>query len=236
VSHAARAWHPHGLALLDYLEGRRPAAVRVIGEDGEDEWVEAAVFFRGPGEFSALEEAALSLCRGRVLDAGAGAGSHALALQERKLEVVAIDAAPGAVEVMRRRGVRDARRADVFAFREGPFDTVLLMMNGIGIVETLPGLRHFLREAPRLLAPSGQILCDSYDPGPPLPGAPAGRYPGEMRFRLEYGGRRGPAYGWLFVDPDTLAAEAARAGYGFEEIWREEEGHYLARLRLARGR
>jgi SAM-dependent methyltransferase len=229
-----QAWGPHGRALVDHLQGKRPAAVRVVGEDGETETVDAEVFFRGPEEFSALEEAALALCRGRVLDAGAGAGSHALVLQARGLEVVAIDAVPAAVEVMRRRGVRDARRADLFAFREEPFDTLLLMMNGIGIVETLPGLRHFLRQVPRLLRPAGQIICDSYDPGPPPPGMPPDRYAGEMRFRLEYGGQRGPFYGWLFLDFDRLAAEAAPLGYACEEIWQEAEGHYLARLCRAR--
>lgn len=224
------AWRPHGRALLDYLEGRRPAAVRVTGEDGEEELVDAAVFFRGPDEFSALEEAALDLCRGRVLDVGAGAGAHALALQCRGLEVVAIDVAPEAVEVMRRRGVRDARLGEAIGYQDSrPFDTLLLLMNGIGVVGTLAGLERFLGESRRLLCAGGQILLDSYDPGPPLPGAPRDRYPGEMRFRLEYAGR-GPFYEWLFVDLDTLRQRAACAGYRGEGIWQEAEGHYLARL------
>jgi len=107
-------WTPHGMALLDYFHGDTSAKIVVHGDDGETEVVPISVFFRGPAEFSALEEAALDLCRGRVLDAGAGAGCHALALQERDLAVCAIDIAPEAVEVMRMRGVRDARYADIF--------------------------------------------------------------------------------------------------------------------------
>ena len=213
-------------------------------EGGETEVVPIRVFFRGPSEFSTLEEAAVDLCRGRVLDAGAGTGCHALVLQELGLSVCAIDIAPEAVEIMRRRGVRDARCADLFRFQGGPFDTVLMMMNGIGVVGTLAGLDRFLGDVPRLLAPEGQLLFDSYDPRPedavgdgsPGTGPPtavqgaSGQYLGEMRFQLEYRGCRGPTLGWLFVDSEMLARHAERAGWRCEVIWQEEEGHYLARL------
>jgi len=232
-------WKPHGAALLDYCKGETSAAVVVHGDDGETEIVPIRVFFRGPAEFSALEEAALDLCRGRVLDAGAGSGCHSLVLQEQGLSVCAIDIAPEAVEVMRRRGVREARCADLFSFEAGPFDTLLLMMNGIGVVGSLAGLDRFLAGVGRLLKPDGQILLDSYDPGwgedpekapsPRVMGRP-GRYIGEMRFQLEYKGEIGPDLEWLFVDSETLADHAGRAGWSCEVLWQEEEGHYLARL------
>lgn len=232
-------WRPHGRALLDFYDGDTSAEILVHGDDGETEVVPIRVFFRGPSEFSALEEAALDLCRGRVLDAGAGAGCHTLVLQEQDCSVCAIDIAPEAVEVMRRRGVKEARCADVFHFREGPFDTLLLMMNGIGVVEDLAGLDRFLADAHRLLTPEGQILLDSYDPEGdedpgkkprPQAGSSADRYIGEMRFRLEYKGKKGPPLWWLFLDAKLLAERAMKAGWSCDVIWREEEGHYLARL------
>jgi len=231
-------WRPHGRALLDFYNGDAAAAVVTHADDGETEVVPIRVFFRGPSVFSALEEAALDLCRGRVLDAGAGAGCHSLALQEQGLPVCAIDIAPEAVEVMQRRGVKDARCTDLFGFQEGPFETILLMMNGIGVVGDLAGLDRFLAEVPRLLAPDGQILLDSYDPAcdddpdetPPGATASAGRYIGEMRFRLEYKGKKGPTLLWLFLDAKLLAERAMKAGFSCEVIWQEEEGHYLARL------
>jgi SAM-dependent methyltransferase len=233
------AWKPHGVALLDYYNGDTSAEIVVHGDDGETEDVPIRVFFRGPSDFSALEEAALDLCRGRVLDAGAGTGCHSLVLQEQGLEVCAIDVAPEAVEIMRKRGVRDARCADVFRFQEEPFDTLLLMMNGIGVVEDLAGLDRFLAEARRLIKPDGQILLDSYDPhwtddpdeaASVQPGRPGDRYIGEMGFRLEYKGRKGPPLAWLFVDAKVLADRALKAAWTCEVIWLEEEGHYLARL------
>lgn len=233
------AWRPHGAALLDYFTGETSAAVVVHGDDGETETVPIRVFFRGPADFSALEEAALDLCRGRVLDAGAGSGCHSLVLQEQGLRVCAIDIAPEAVEVMRKRGVEDARCADVFSFEADPFDTVLLMMNGIGVVGDLAGLDRFFAGVGRLLTPDGQVLLDSCDPGrtespanaaPPAVGARLSRYSGEMRFQLEYKGAKGPPLKWLFVDAATLTVHARRGGWSCEVIWQEEEGHYLARL------
>ena len=150
----AAAWAPHGAALRDYLNGDTGAEVVVRDENGEAECVPAQVFFRGPGEFSALEDVALDLCGGRVLDVGAGAGSHSLALQDRGLSVVALDLAEEAVEVMRRRGVHDAHRGDIFSWDGEEFDTLLLLMNGVGVVGTLEGLDRFLQVAQRLLAPA----------------------------------------------------------------------------------
>jgi SAM-dependent methyltransferase len=223
------SWAPHGAALRAGLAGREHAAIGGRDADGEEDRTPARVFFRGPEEFSSLEEAALDLCRGRVLDVGAGAGCHSLVLQDRGLAVVAIDVAPDAVEVMRSRGVRDVRCGDVFAWAGERFDTLLILMNGIGLVGSLVGLDRFLRDTPRLLNAGGQILLDSYDPGEPDPARPD-RYVGEMRFQLEYAGRRGAFYDFLFLDCGTLDQHAERAGWRCESIWQEDEGHYLARL------
>jgi SAM-dependent methyltransferase len=223
------SWAPHGAALRDFLAGDLSAEVVVRAEDGEEERTPARVFFREPGEFSALDAAALDLCRGRVLDVGAGAGCHSLVLQARRMSVTALDVSPEAVEVMKRRGVRDVRCGDVFSFTGERFDTLLILMNGIGLVGTLDGLDRFLRDVPRLLADGGQILLDSFDPGPADPEPPRA-YAGEMRFQLEYGGVRGAFYDFLFLDFARLHRHAERAGWQCESIWQEDEGHYLARL------
>ena len=188
------------------------------------------MFFRGPGEFSALDEAALDLCRGRVLDVGAGAGCHSLVLQARGLSVTALDVAPEAVEVMRRRGVRDVRCGDIFSFAGERFDTLLMLMNGIGLVGTLEGLDRFLRDVPRLAGRRGT------DPAGLLRSRSAGRasgrhgYAGEMRFQLEYRGsaaRSTTSCSWI---SRRSVAAPSRAGWRCESIWHEDEGHYLARL------
>jgi SAM-dependent methyltransferase len=223
------AWTPHGASLRDFLAGDLDAEVVVRSEDGDEDRTPARVFFRAADEFSALDEAALELCRGRVLDVGAGAGCHSLALQARGIRVTALDVAPEAVETMRRRGVWDVRCGDIFTFAGERFDTLLILMNGIGLVGTLEGLGRFLRDVRRLVVEGGQILLDSFDPGPGGTGR-GGRYAGEMRFQLEYRGVRGSFYDFVFLDFETLCRHAAEAGWACESIWQEDEGHYLARL------
>ena len=238
------AWIPHGRALWDYFEGDLSAAVVVHSDLGEREELPVAVWFREPAGFWDLERAALELCRGRVLDVGAGTGCHSLALQERGLYVCAIDVVPEAVEIMRRRGVRETRRADLFELEPEAFDTILMLSNGVGLVETLLGLDRFLRDVGRLLSPGGQILLDSTDVRPPpaaeaphAPGLPLredGRYAGEIHFQLEYRGQKGAPFPQLYVDADTLADRAASAGWACIVIARGSRGAYLARLTRSR--
>jgi SAM-dependent methyltransferase len=235
---AAAGWHPHGLAIRDYLAGDRAAAVTAHRSDGLRYDIPAAVFFRAPGRFDPLERAALARCRGRVLDAGAGAGCHSLALQARGLSVCALDVAPQAVAAMRRRGVQEAVRGDVLRYRGGPFDTLLLLMNGIALVKSLPGLARFLKRARRLVRPGGQVLLDSLDlrrddwsRAEALRRRRTGRrYFGVLGFRLEYRGRLGPGFHLLFIDPATLARHAARAGWDCQVIKTGAQGRFLARL------
>ncbi len=230
---------PHARAIADYFGGARDPTLVVHSSAGEHEELPVSVFFRGPAEFFSFERAALALCRGRVLDVGAGTGVHALYLQGRGHDVCAIDVLPEAVEIMRARGVRDARLIDVAELQDESFDTVLLLMNGVGIFGTIEGLKRFFDYAPRLLRPGGQILLDS---GPAsLVGAPDeafaemsgggdDSYPGEMWIELEYRGERGPPFRELYVDPETLCECARAAGWEPEIVHRDELGGYVARL------
>lgn len=229
----------HGAALLDFFQGDTSSELIIRRDDGLEGPLPISHFFRKPAEFSNLEKSALDLCRGRILDVGAGAGVHSLVLQGRGYAVTAIDISPQAIEVIRRHGVQDVLCVDIFQFRGGPFDTLLMLDHGIGMVETLAGLDHFLQYAPGLLNADGQILVDSLDVR--LTEDPqnlayheanrqAGRYIGEVRTQFTYKGQTGPFFGWLHVDSETLANHAEKAGWGCEVIIQRENGDYLARL------
>ena len=233
---------PHAQALRDYFNGATEGTIVVHSDLGEREELPVALFFRGPDELFPFERAALELCRGRVLDIGAGTGVHSLYLQERGHDVVAIDVLPEAVDIMRRRGVKDARLIGIHEaladWTDERFDTVLMMMNGIGILGTLDGLDDFLSRVPRLLAPEGQILLDSGparivgEPDDAAEVAPVDerRYPGEAQITLEYRGEVGPPFRELYADPDTLTDRAEAAGWRVEIVYREGHGGYVARL------
>jgi SAM-dependent methyltransferase len=233
------AWEPHQAAMRAYHRGDHDAVI-VVYDDFERDEVPVSYFFRSPDQFPSLESQALDLCRGRVLDVGAGSGCHSLALQDRGLEVTAIEALPDLVQILRERGVKDARLATWMDVDAGQFDTVLMMMNGLGLAETLAGLRGLLQHGRRLVGPGGQILADSTDvrvrmdrkaAGSGTLERPDGRYVGELHFQLEFEGRKGPPFGQLYVDPETLRRYALEAGWWCGILLEPDQyGNYLARL------
>ncbi len=230
---------PFGAALRAYWEGDTGAEIVVVRDDGREDRLPARYFFRTESEFSPVDTRAIELCRGHVLDVGAGSGVHSLVLQLRGKKVTAIDISRDAVAVMTQRGVVDVSCADIFTFSGGPFDTILMMGHGIGMVETIAGLDRFLSVAVRLISPGGQILLDSTEVS--LTKEPshlayqegnrrAGRYAGEVRLRLAFRETTGPLWGWLHVDPETLETHAREAGWESEVVVRHGESDFLARL------
>ena len=228
---------PLGAALLDYLAGTTDGHIVVHSDITDDEAMSVVHFFRTGDAFSGLEQTALAQCRGRVLDVGAGAGSHALALQARGLEVTALDVSAGAADVMRRRGVRNVCQSDIMHFKGGKFDTLLMLMNGIGLAGTLDGLAAFLEHAQTLLNPGGQILLDSADILYMYEDEEGGYwidlngpYHGEVTYQMCYLNQCGEPFPWLFVSYDLLAEYAAAAGYTCECLFTDENEQFLARL------
>lgn len=234
-----------GQALLDYQRGDTAAAITVHCSVADDEPLPAAYLFRSLLQMPALERQALDECRGRVLDLGAGAGCHALELQSRGLDVKAVDVSAGAVQVMSERGVRQVARHSLFdplAPNELPYDTLLMLMNGIGLVGTMEGLDKFLVHARSLLAPDGQILATSSDISylyEEEDGSIAinlnGPYYGEVEYRFSYGGQEGAPFPWLFIDAALLTDAAEAAGYQVEMLDSDATGLYLVRLTVAAG-
>lgn len=236
-----RPLEPYGRALMDYHEGDRDAVLTVHSTLGEHDRIPVEVFFRGPDGLFPFEEVALDLCRGRVLDVGAGTGVHSLILQERGLRVRALEVVPEAVEILRDRGVEDVVSRDVFELEGGRFDTLLMMMNGVGPIGTLEGLDRFLDQARGLLAAGGQVLLDSAEPtrsddpvDPELPGLDLPEdeesYPGEVWIQLEYRERVAPPFRELYLAEDVLAERAGEAGWACSFLHRDEHGSYAAQL------
>ena len=228
-----------GMALLAHFEGDATAELIIHRDDGQKTPLPVGFFFRGPSQFTPLDNAALDRCRGHVLDVGAGSGLHSLVLQRKGLPVTAIDISPHAVNVMKQRGLKDVHCADIFEFQGGPFDTLLLIGHGIGMVETIAGLDRFLAHARGLLSENGQVLLDSLDVritdnasnlAYHQANRQAGRYIGETRLQFEFRGEKGLPCGWLHVDAETLNEHAEPAGWQCEVVRREGSGDHLTRL------
>ncbi len=181
-----------------------------------------------------LELKALEICTGSILDIGAGAGSHALCLQQNKHTVTALEISPLASEVMKARGVKNIITADVNTFTGSKFDSLLLMMNGIGLTANLDGLSIFFEHAKTLLKPGGQLIFDSSNVAYLYKNAirPITKYYGMIDFRYEYKRQKTAWFTWLYVDMKKLQKIAAAAGWLTEIIFTDDHDQYLARLTL----
>ena len=228
---------PVGGALHDYMQGDKSAKIVVESNLTEDDEIPVAYLFRTWDEMPELEQLALKQCRGQVLDVGAGAGCHSLVLQERGVDVTALDISEGAVEAMKQRGVQKVLQGDIFKLNGSAYDTLLLLMNGIGIAGNLHGLERLLEHTKQLLKPGGQLLLESSDilymfedeDGSVLLDLNAGYY-GEVRYNMHYKDQHTGEFNWLFIDPAILQDYAEEHGYTFEQLYEGEYGNYLARL------
>lgn len=235
-----RAQDPMGLAIKDYHASPDDAiAVTVYSDFSEPDEIPASLLFRGLDEMPELERLALEHCQGHTLDVGAGAGSHALALQQMDKQVTAMDISPLSVEVMKERGVRNTLLADVFAYEQRQYDTLLMLMNGIGLVGTLQGLENFLQHARKLLAPGGQLIFDSSDiiylyeeeDGSYAIDLAADYY-GQISYIMEYKEVKGERFDWLYVSFPVLEEYAEAAGFKAEMLYLGDHYDYLAKLTL----
>lgn len=223
-----------GRAISEYFYGGKEYKLWVHDNHGPKVEMIVPIYFRSPEAMPDLEMMAIDLCKGKTLDIGAGAGSHALLLQEKGIDVTAIDISEGAVEVMKERGVKNASVQDVFELKHEKFDTLLLLMNGIGLVQTIDGLKRFLQQAKVLLNKGGQILFDSsdvaylYEDG--IPEMPY--YYGEVKCCYEYRRQKSEWFSWLYIDEHTLRKVALEEGFDTEVLFIDESDQYLARLTL----
>lgn len=225
----ASPWSPLDDALRAFRGGETEACVLVRTDAGGTEEMPIAHFFRGPGEMGSVEATALRLARGRVLDLGAGPGAHAVPLVRRGLAVTAVEILPEARRALRDGGIEDVR-SDIDAVESAErFDTVLALMNGLGLCGSLDGLGPFLARVAGMLAEGGRILADSTDPREwDEPGD--GRYAGEVHMQLGFRERWGEPFPFLFVDADTLRTVAGALGLDVDVAAWDTDGRYLASI------
>ena len=229
---------PMGVAIADFYKNGIAGRLRVQSSMFDEDEIPVAHLFREEDEMGDLELKALELSKGRILDVGAGAGCHALALQDRGVEVVAIDVSPLSVEVMTKSGVDDARLVNLYdeALCE-KFDTILMLMNGSGIIGKIANMPQFFARIDSLLAEGGQVLMDSSDliylfededGGVDID--LAGDYYGEVDFTMQYKNIKGETFDWLYIDFETLAFYAQENGFVAELVENGEHYDYLARI------
>ena len=230
-----------GKAITAYYQHGDEEDIVVHSPDFDDDIIPVPYLFRSYEAMPNLEQKALQMCRGKVLDVGCGAGSHSLYLQEeRKLQVTAIDTSAGAIEICRRRGISDARNRAFEDLSEERYDTILLLMNGTGIVGKMKFLDRFFEQLKNLLAEDGQVLIDSSDliylfgadeDGGVWVDSSKGYY-GELTYRLSYKEESSKTFDWLYLDFESLSLAAAKNRFTCEKVFEGQHYDYLAKLTI----
>lgn len=232
---------PIGKAVHDYFHGITGDSILVRTDIAEDETLSPAYFFRSFEQMPIQEQEALRRCKGKILDIGAGAGAHSIWLKNKGMEVTSIDISPLSCETMKLRGLEEVICGDVFSLTDRKFDTILLLMNGAGVAQTLAGLAVLLEHLKTLLNPGGRILADSSDllylftdeNGESWIDIASDTYYGEMEYQLSYKNVKGKKFPWLFVDPDTLTEYAENSGFTVVEKVKGVHFDYLVELAQA---
>jgi len=227
----------YGKALTHYFNNPGNQEIQVHSDIAETDSYPVSWFFRTTKEFPVLEQKALELCKGKILDVGAGTGIHSLALQDLDMDIHAIDISPGAVNVMQKQGLKNAKLQDFYTIENQKYDTLLMLMNGFGVMGTIEGVPEFFTKADELLSSTGQILVDSSDlihlyteeDGSVMFDLNA-NYHGEITYQMEFNGEMGHPFQWLFIDFHLMQEFAEKAGFKAVKIFEEENNHYLAQI------
>lgn len=231
---------PMGAAIMDYHRRGKADALRVFSPDFDEDEIPVADLFREYDEMPEIERHALDQAEGMILDVGAGSGCHSMALKRMGKKALAIDISPLSVEVMKERGL-DAAMVNFYdpSF-DARFDTVLMLMNGTGIIGSLENMPVFFDRIRQLLNPGGSVLIDSSDlrylfeeEDGSLMIDLADEYYGQLVYQMQYKDVSGEEFDWLYVDFDTLAYYAEENGFKAEILMEGEHYDYLARLTLA---
>ena len=215
----------YGRLILEYFEKGEGVEIaeRVDGFIAAGRYGPAAYFFpfrRWPK----AERQAMRYAGGRVLDVGCGAGRVALEFQARGHDAVGIDVSPLAVEVSRRRGVRDVRELSVTRVgRElGLFDTIVMFGGNFGLMGSRRRAPWLLRRFRSLTNEGARILAESVNPyTTDNPEHLAyhernrrrGRMGGQLRIRIRNGTYSTPWLDYLLASPEEMAELAEGTGW-----------------------
>ena len=225
-----------GNAIKDFYNGK-DAVIETYSSIGGWDELPVKYLFRSFEEMPDIEQAALKMAFGKVLDLGCGAGSHSLYLQDKGLEVKPIDISEGAIEVCKLRGLDRAEMIDLWDLKDAQYDTILALMNGVGFCGSMKRIPDFLQHLKSLLAPGGQILMDSSDviymfedESGEVALSEVDHYYGEVVFQSKYLDENSGSFPWMYIDFFNLQQQASHLNLQCELLKKGPHYDYLARL------
>ncbi len=229
---------PLGKAIDDFHNNSNLENIVVQSDLCEDDIIAIDYLFRNYNDMPPIEKKALSLCEGEILDVGAGAGCHTKWLLENKKKVFAIDNSKGSIDYLKSQNF-PCEHIDFLHVKNKKYDTILLLMNGLGIAQKMSLLKPFLLHAKSILNTNGQIICDSTDIRYLYEDEEGGtwfdlnsEYYGEMQFKMTYRSTESDWFSWLYIDFNSLDKICQEIGLKAEKIIDSENDHYLAKITI----
>ncbi|MGV6862404.1 MAG: class I SAM-dependent methyltransferase [Putridiphycobacter sp.] len=228
---------PIGKAILEFEKDGFTENIIVHSDLCEDDILPVEYLFRTFDQMPEIEQKALELAKGDVLEVGSGTGCHAMYLsQNRNLNTFSIDTSKGAIEYLKSKNIPAANQA-FLDHNQKQYDTLLILMNGLGLAGSLENLPNFLQHAKTLLKPNGRIIADSSDIRYLFEDDEGGvwvdltsKYRGEMQFQMKYKDQKSEWFSWLYIDFDTLKEEAEKLHLNATKVLEDDNFHYLVVL------
>ena len=227
---------PIGYAIWDFTTNQSTENIIVESDLCDDDVLPPAYLFRDYEEMPELEQIALTKAEGKVLDIGGAAGCHAFLLQSDGKNVLSIDISEGSVDFMLSEGL-NAQKIDILKLEGKQFDTILALMNGLGIAGSLANMRVFLAHLKSLLSENGKILCDSADIKYMYEDEEGGiwmdlnaEYYGEMKFNMKYKSIESGWFDWIYIDQEKLQEICSEIGLKCTILFEGDQQNYLAEL------
>jgi SAM-dependent methyltransferase len=233
----------YGREIYDYLNelpGHRDVAEIVERDDGYfDTSGGPKAYFSEYKHWLPFERKAMRFARGKVLDIGSGAGRHALYLQNKGLEVTAVDNSPLAIEVCRQRGIKHTSITPLneISAELGIFDTVIMMGNNFGLFGSYKGAKRLLKKLHGITSERGRIIASSGDVyKTEIPehlfyqesNRNKGRMGGQLRIRIRYKKYVTPWFDYLRVSKQELEDILENTGWQANKYLDSETAMYIA--------
>lgn len=231
----------YGRQLLAQFNSQTETAELIERDDNYlDTGSEAGLYFLEYEQWSPVEQQAIKRVRGRVLDIGCGAGRHSLYLQQKGFEVTAIDNSPGAIEVCKLRGLKNAivrSVAEVGAFEPDSFDTILMLGNNFGLFGDAENAKLLLKKLLRITSSGAIIIAGTRNPyktdNPEHLeyhelNRRRGRMPGQIKMRVRYGKAVGAWFDYLFVSPEEMREIVKGTDWSIKELIESGKPSYVA--------
>ncbi len=201
-----------GRASLDFLKKINDEFIHVESKTMENDVIPVKHLFRSLEEMPEVEKKALKKCKGKVLDVGGGVGSHSLYLQNNGFDVTLVDICEGLCEVASKRGIKKVIHDNFFELNSDmKYDTLIFMMNGIGIGGSFSFFEQTIKKSKELLSPNGTIIFDSTDIGFCYEQEDGSvivplniEYSGFVKFRLKYKNQKDEWFNWAYYDMNKI--------------------------------